>query len=359
MIDTGDKAARDRRKGRGAVSNRDGRYEATVREACDDGWGGLDEPPPPLRTVVGVDASRTVIARNRSPDLGFDRSINPYRGCEHGCVYCYARPTHAWLGLSPGQDFESRLFAKPDAAARLREELGRPGYRCAPIALGTNTDPYQPVERDRRITRSILEVLAEHEHPVTIVTKSALVLRDLDILAPMAARGLARVAVSVTTLDRRLANRLEPRAPTPARRLAAIEALAAAGAPTAVMAAPIIPGLNDAELESILESAAAAGAREAAYVMLRLPGEVAGLFEEWLAAHEPLKARRVMALVRDTHGGEAYDSRFHIRRRGTGAYADAIAARFARARRRFGLDKRGQKLDCSRFSPPGAQPRLL
>ena len=359
MNDAAGEAARERRKGRGAVSNRDGRYEAVTREACDDGWGGLDELLPPLRTVVGVDSSRTVIARNSSPDLGFDRSINPYRGCEHGCVYCYARPTHAWLGLSPGQDFESRLFAKPDAAARLRKELARPGYRCAPIALGTNTDPYQPIERDRRLTRSILEVLAECRHPVTIVTKSALIVRDLDILAPMAAQGLARAAVSVTTLDRRLANRLEPRAPTPTRRIAAIAGLAEAGIPTAVMAAPIVPGLNDAEIESILETAAAAGAREAAYVMLRLPGEVAGLFEEWLAEHEPLKAGRVMALVRGAHGGADYDSRFHIRQRGTGAYADAIAARFARARRRLGLDERGQALDCSRFAPPGAQQRLL
>ncbi len=351
--------ARERRKGRGAVSNRDGRYEATQRVASDDGWGGIDEPLPPLETVVGIDTSRTVIARNRSPDLGFDRSINPYRGCEHGCAYCYARPSHAFLGLSPGQDFESRLFAKPDAARRLAEELARPGYRCAPIALGTNTDPYQPIERQRRITRSILEVLAACHHPVTIVTKSALIVRDLDILAPMAERRLARAAISVTTLDRRLANRLEPRASTPARRLDAIRALAEAGIPTSVMAAPIIPGLNDSEIESILCAAAEAGADEAAYVMLRLPGEVAELFEEWLAAHAPLKAKRVMALVRGLHGGRRYDSRFHVRQTGSGPYADMIAARFASARRRFGLAQRGHALDTGLFSPPTPQLSLL
>lgn len=352
-------SARERRKGRGAVSNRDGRYEPFRHEACDDGWGVADEKPAPLRTTVGVDTSRTVIARNESPDLGFDRSINPYRGCEHGCAYCYARPSHAFLGLSPGRDFESRLFAKPDAAARLREELARPGYRCAPIALGTNTDPYQPVERERRITRGILEVLAEHGHPLTIVTKSALVTRDLDILAPMAARRLATVAVSVTTLDHRLANRLEPRASTPAKRLAAIEALARAGVPTGVMVAPVIPALNDSEIESILLAATRAGARTAAYVMLRLPGEVADLFEEWLAAYAPLRAGRVMALVRGLHGGRRYDSRFHVRQKGTGAYAAMIAARFAQARRRYGLALRPDALDTTAFAPPNEQLSLL
>ncbi len=351
--------SREQRKGRGAVSNPDGRFETTQRAALDDGWGSLDEELPPLRTTVGIDTSRSIISRNDSPDIGFDRSINPYRGCEHGCVYCYARPTHAWLGLSPGQDFESRLFAKPDAAELLRSELARPSYRCAPVALGTNTDPYQPIERERRITRSILEVLAEHEHPVTIVTKSALILRDLDILSEMAARRLARAAISVTTLDRRLANRLEPRASTPPRRLAAIRALAEAGVPVAVMAAPIIPGVNDTEIEAILGAAAGAGASEADWVMLRLPGEVADLFKEWLEAHAPLKARRVMSLVRSLHGGADYDSRFHIRRRGGGAYADMIAARFAKARRKFGLALRGLELDTTRFAPPRAQLKLL
>ena len=353
---------RELRKGRGALTNRGGRFEAAARAAEDDGWGGLDEPLPPLATTVEPDAARTVIARNESPDLGFDRSINPYRGCEHGCVYCYARPSHAFLGLSPGQDFESRLFAKPNAAARLRDELRRPGYRCAPIALGTNTDPYQPIERERKITRSVLEVLAEHNHPLTIVTKSALIARDIDILAPMAERRLARAAVSVTTLDRRLANRLEPRASTPKRRLGAIRALSAVGIPTRVMAAPIIPGLNDTAIEEILGAAAAAGATGAAYVVLRLPGEVADLFEEWLAAHAPLKAARVMALVRGMHGGKRYDSRFHARQRGTGAYADMIAQRFAAARRRLGLAAREAPLDTSAFAPPpapGAQPELF
>ena len=285
--------ARDVLKGRGAASNRAGRYEALQASAIDDGWGGLDAERPRLRTTVSVDHSRRIITRNRSPDLGFDRSINPYRGCEHGCAYCYARPTHAWLGLSPGQDFESRLFAKPDAAKRLRQELARPGYACAPIALGTNTDPYQPVEREHRITRRILEVLADHRHPLTITTKSALVTRDIDILAPMARRKLVTVALSITTLDRKLANTLEPRAVAPEKRLAAIAELARAGIPVAVMVAPVIPALTDDELESILLAAAKAGAQAAGTIMLRLPGEVHALFEEWLSAHAPGKAARV------------------------------------------------------------------
>jgi DNA repair photolyase len=351
-------APRDVRKGRGAASNRSGRYERLTRAAADDGWGGLGELPH-LHTTVEVDAGRTVITRNNSPDLGFDRSINPYRGCEHGCAYCYARPTHAWLGLSPGHDFETRLFAKPDAAARLRDELSRPGYRCRPIALGTNTDPYQPVERERRITRSILEVLAAHRHPLTITTKSALVMRDIDILAEMAKRRLAKVALSVTTLDRRLANKLEPRASTPEKRLAAIAALAAAGVPTAVMVAPVIPALTDAEIEPILLAAARAGAREADTILLRLPGEVRALFEEWLAAHAPLKAARVMKLVRDTRGGRAYDSRFGFRQTGTGPYAEMIAARFDAAAKRYGLGTRASDLDCSQFAVPGPQLSLF
>jgi DNA repair photolyase len=352
-------APRDVRKGRGAASNRSGRYERLTRVAVDDGWSGLDEAPPPLPTTVEVDTSRTVIARNDSPDLGFDRSINPYRGCEHGCAYCYARPTHAWLGLSPGHDFETRLFAKPDAADRLREELSRPNYRCRPIALGTNTDPYQPLERERRITRGILEVLAAHRHPLMITTKSALVTRDIDILAEMGCAGLAKVALSVTTLDRRLANKLEPRASTAEKRLAAIAALAAAGVPTAVMVAPVIPALNDAEIEPILLAAARAGAREASYILLRLPGEVRELFEEWLSAHAPLKAARVMKLVRDTRGGRTYDSRFGVRRTGTGPYAEMIAARFEAAARRYGLATRPCKLDCGQFAVPGPQLSLF
>lgn len=349
-------------KGRGAVGNPAGRYERYERVALDDGWGNMDEPPPPLKTTVARDASRSVITRNDSPDLPFDRSINPYRGCEHGCVYCYARPSHAYLGLSPGQDFESRLFAKPDAAARLAEELRRPGYACRPIALGTNTDPYQPIERKLEITRSILAVLSEHEHPVDITTKSASVLRDLDILAPMAGRRLARVRLSVTTLDRGLARRLEPRAATPERRLEAIGALARAGVPVGVMAAPMIPGLNDAELEAILEAAAQARATTAAYILLRLPCEVKELFEEWLKAHVPERARHVMNLIRQTRGGRLNDATFGRRMRGSGAYAELLAARFRIACTRLGLNRERVELDTTRFRlppSPGDQLRLL
>lgn len=350
---------RDIRKGRGAASNRTGRFEPLQRMAMDDGWGLLEEAPAKLRTTVTTDTSRTVITRNDSPDLGFDRSINPYRGCEHGCAYCYARPTHAFLGLSPGQDFETRIFAKPNAPALLREELAKPGYRCRMIALGTNTDPYQPVERERRITRQILEVLAAHDHPVGIVTKSALVTRDIDILAPMARRGLAKVAISVTSLDRKLANKLEPRASTPDRRLGAIRDVSRAGIPTGVMVAPLIPALTDTEIESILLAAAQAGASEAAYILLRLPLEVLSLFEEWLAVHAPLKASRVMTLVRDMRGGKAYDSRFGIRQRGTGPYAELIAHRFAAATKRYGLSTEKAPLDTSRFHVAGPQLSLF
>ena len=350
---------REVRKGRGAASNRTGRFEALLRVADDDGWGSLEQAPAKLRTTVTDDTSRTVITKNESPDLGFDRSINPYRGCEHGCAYCYARPTHAFLGLSPGQDFESRIFAKPDAAALLRQELAKPGYHCRMIALGTNTDPYQPVERERRLTRQILEVLAAHDHPVGIVTKSALVTRDIDILGPMARRGLAKVAISVTSLDRKLANKLEPRASTPERRLGAIRELARAGVPVGVMVAPLIPALTDTEIESILLAASQAGASEAAYILLRLPLEVRELFEEWLAVHAPLKASRVMTLVRDTRGGKNYDSRFGIRQRGTGAFADLIARRFAAAVKRYGPATEKTPLDTSRFRVPGPQLSLF
>ena len=340
------------RKGRGAASNPSCRYESTSRVACDDGWGSLDEELPPLATTVQVDTARAVITRNRSPDIPFDRSINPYRGCEHGCVYCYARPTHAYLGLSPGQDFESRLFAKPDAPALLTGELARPGYRCEVIALGTNTDPYQPIERGRRITRGILEVLAAHNHPVGIVTKSNLVVRDIDILAPMAAKRLAKVFLSITTLDRGLARRLEPRAPSPARRLEALGQLAAAGIPAGVMVAPVVPALTDGEIERILEAAAGAGARSAGYVLLRLPLEVKDLFVEWLAVHAPLKADHVMSLVRQTRGGRAYDSTWELRMRGTGPYAEMIARRFHLACKRLGLNRRDWAFDTGQFRPP-------
>ncbi len=350
------------RKGRGAASNPDGRFEPTTHVALDDGWGGLDAELAPLRTTVRHDRTRSVITRNSSPDVPFDRSINPYRGCEHGCVYCFARPTHAYLGLSPGQDFESILFDKPDAPALLAEELRRPNYDCKVIALGTSTDPYQPIERERRITRGILEVLAAFNHPVGIVTKGAMVTRDIDILAPMAAKGLAKVFVSVTTLDRGLARRLEPRASTPTRRLDAVRELAAAGIPTGVLVAPIIPAINDGEIEAILDAARDAGAVSASYVLLRLPYEVKDLFTEWLAVHAPLKADHVMSLVRQTHGGRAYDATWGRRMKGTGPYAEMIGQRFRLACRQRGLAKRDTTLDTTLFRPPpraGDQLSLL
>jgi DNA repair photolyase len=291
------------RKGRGAVTNRSGRHERLTRVPINDGWTRPENEDRRLATTVSIDATRSAISRNESPDVGFDQSINPYRGCEHGCIYCYARPSHAWLGLSPGLDFETRLFVKPDAPALLARELGRPGYRCRVVLLGANTDPYQPIERKFRITRRILEVLSAHEHPVSVVTKSNLVLRDLDVLAPMAERGLASVGVSVTTLERTLARALEPRAPSPGKRLEAIRTLSAAGVPVAVMAAPMIPFLNDAELEGILEAASAAGARDAGYILVRLPHEIRELFAEWLEVHAPAKAKRVLARIRETRGG--------------------------------------------------------
>jgi DNA repair photolyase len=348
-----------RRRGRGALSNASGRFEPMARELVDDGWDTVEREPAPLRTVITRDASRKVITRNASPDLGFDRSINPYRGCEHGCVYCFARPTHAFLGLSPGLDFESRLFVKPDADLLLRAELAKPGYRCAPIAMGTNTDPYQPIEREHEVTRSILRVLAECDHPVSIVTKSHLVTRDIDILAPMAERGLAKVALSVTTLQGRLARRLEPRAATPSRRLDAIEQLSRAGIPTAVMVAPVIPSLTDSELEAILAAAAERGAAEAGYILLRLPLEIKELFEEWLAENAPHRAERVMRLVRATRGGKAYESRFGTRLVGTGAYADTLKRRFELGCKRAGLNKTRTRLNAGRFRPPAAESRQL
>jgi len=347
------------RKGRGACSNPAGRYEPWAVEPADDGWP-VDEPDPAPRTTVEWDRARSVIARNGSPDVPFDRSVNPYRGCEHGCIYCYARPSHARLGLSPGLDFETRLYAKADAARLLREALARPGYRCAPIALGANTDPYQPVERRLRITRAILEVLAECRHPVMVTTKSAAVERDLDLLADMAREGLAEVAISVGTLDPGLARRLEPRATAPARRIEAIRRLSAAGVPVRVLCAPVIPALNDHELERVLAAAAEAGARAAGYVLLRLPGEVRGLFEEWLAVHYPDRARRVLNALRAARGGHLSDARFGRRMTGEGEYARLLARRFALAARRHGLDGGLPPLDATRFRPPGPfQPRLL
>lgn len=341
------------RKGRGAVSNQTGRFEGYDAVAIDDGWNlPPDEDLPPLRTTVTPDATRTIIARNTSPDVPFDRSINPYRGCEHGCVYCFARPTHAFLGLSPGLDFESRLFYKPEAATLLENELRKKSYKCDVMAMGTNTDPYQPIERDYKLTRRILEVLAAHNHPVGIVTKSSLIARDIDILGPMAEKKLAQVCLSVTTLDRDLSRKMEPRAPTPQRRLDTIRALVDAGIPCGVMAAPMIPVLTDPELESILEAAKNAGAHMAGYVLLRLPLEIKDLFREWLDAHAPLKADHVMNAVKDAGGGQIYDPAFGVRQRGTGVYADLLLQRFEKACKRLGLNDRKYRLDRTQFRPP-------
>ncbi len=325
------------RRGRAAQSNAPSRFDL-AREAFDDGWAEEDVPLAPARTEVTCETPRSVITRNTSPDLSFDRAINPYRGCEHGCIYCFARPTHAYLGLSPGLDFETRLVAKEGAADVLAGELRKPSYRPAVIALGTGTDPYQPLERDRGLTREVLKVLAEAQHPVAIVTKGALIERDIDILGPMAAAGLVRVGLSLTTLDAGLARAMEPRCPSPARRLRAIERLSAAGIPVRVMTSPIVPGLTDHEAEALLKAAAGAGAVAASWVMLRLPREVAPLFREWLEAYAPDRAGRVMARVREMHGGQDYDARWGHRMRGEGHYAQIIAARWKRAARALGLD---------------------
>jgi DNA repair photolyase len=342
----------DARRGRGAVSNAAGRYEREGRVALDDGWDNLDEPPPPLRTQMIRDATRSIIARNTSPDISFDRSINPYRGCEHGCTYCFARPTHTYLGMSAGLDFESRILYKPDAAALLEKELRAPRYTCRTMAMGTNTDPYQPAERHYKITRSILEVLARFKHPIGFVTKSALITRDIDILGPMAAENLAKAALSVTTLDAHLARKMEPRASTPTRRIEAIRQLSAAGIPTCVMFAPLIPGLNDHELDAVLEAAWDAGARSAGFVMLRLPLEVKDIFQEWLAAEVPDRAARVMSLVRSTHGGKDYDPAWQTRQRGEGPIAEAAAARFKLACKPLGFNQERRPLDTTKFAPP-------
>jgi DNA repair photolyase len=344
----------DVRKGRGTLSNAVGRFEGYDRILIDDGWGSADEDPPPLETQLTEDTTRTIIARNKSPDIPFDRSINPYRGCEHGCVYCFARPTHAYLGLSPGLDFESRLFYKPNAAELLVKELSAPSYRCQPMALGTNTDPYQPIERAFEVTRRILEVLRDFNHPVSIVTKGALVQRDVDILGPMAEKRLSQVAISVTTLDRALARKMEPRAATPEKRLEAIRVLAEAGIPVGVMPAPMIPGLNDHELEAIMEAARAAGATMAGYVVLRLPLEIKDLFAEWLEAQVPLRAKHVLALVREIRHGRMNSAQFGERMRGDGPYADLIRQRFKLALRRFGYQegRRLVGLDTSLFRRP-------
>ena len=353
-------------KGRGATFNPANRFRREQREPVDDGWVAAPEDgasePPPLKTTVRIAPARTIISRNDSPDIPFTQSINPYQGCEHGCVYCYARPTHAYLDLSPGLDFETKLFAKPNAAALLRGELAARGYRCEPIALGANTDPYQPIEREWKITRSVLEVLAACDHPLTITTKGVLIERDLDLLAPMAARGLVRVFVSIAMLDRELARKLDPRAPAPHRRLQMIRSLRDAGVPVGVNVAPVIPQLTDRDLEAILEAAAAAGARHAGWTMLRLPLEVAPLFRDWLATHYPLRAAHVMSLVRQIRGGRDNESRFGVRMGGQGEFADLIRRRFVLACKRLGLNAdRDVPLDTSRFRPPGAstQGRLF
>ncbi|WP_439684743.1 Radical SAM domain protein [Cupriavidus oxalaticus] len=364
------------RKGRGAVSNLQGRFERDQREAFDDGWWtpATDEPSaaasqgppadasnaapapeaplPPLRTQVRIERARSILTRNASPDIPFDVSLNPYRGCEHGCIYCFARPTHAYLDLSPGLDFETRLFAKANAAEKLREALARPSYRCETIALGVNTDAYQPIEREQRITRGILEVLSEHDHPVALITKSSLIERDIDLLAPMAAKRLAVAAVTITTLDADIARTLEPRAATPSRRLRTIRTLTDAGIPVGVSIAPVIPFITEPDLERVLEAAREAGAVYANYIVLRLPWEVRPLFEEWLLAHFPDRAERVMNRIRDMREGKAYDASFATRMRGTGVWADLLRQRFYKAADRLGFRYNRFELDTSRFRPP-------
>ena len=351
----------ERRRGRGAQSNASGRYEPMARVAFDDGWQSLDELPA-FKTTVAVDSTRKIITRNDSPDIGFDRSINPYRGCEHGCVYCFARPTHAYLGMSPGLDFESRLLVKPEAADLLARELSAPNYQPKVIAIGTNTDPYQPIERRYQVMRRILEVLDRANHPVGIVTKSALVTRDIDILARMAKRNLVKVALSVTTLDAGLARTMEPRAATPTRRLEALRRLSDAGVPAAVMVAPVIPALNDQEIERILDCAAAAGVKEAGYILLRLPLEVRDLFREWLQANYPHREEHVFKLIRDMRGGKDYDAKWGERMKGSGPYAWMIGRRFELACEKFGLNESKLTLSTQDFRAPkreGAQLSLF
>jgi DNA repair photolyase len=358
--DSGLRVGFDRRRGRAAGVNPSGRYEPLTRHVFDDGWNSLEELPP-FKTQVQVEKPRNIITRNTSPDISFDRSINPYRGCEHGCVYCFARPTHAFMGLSPGLDFEAKLFAKPDAARLLERELAKPGYEPRTIAIGTNTDPYQPIEKQWRIMREILEVLEAHNHPVGIVTKSALVTRDADILGRMAEKGLAKVALSITTLDRKLARMMEPRAATPPKRLEALRTLADGGVPVSVMIGPVIPALNDQEIERILDSAQAAGAREAGYIILRLPLEVSPIFKDWLLRHYPDRFRHVMSLVRSMRGGKDYDSEFGKRMKGAGPYAWQIGRRFEIAAKRLGLNTERLRLRADLFRSPraGAEQLLL
>nr|WP_316861459.1 PA0069 family radical SAM protein [uncultured Cohaesibacter sp.] len=349
-------------RGRGTRSNQSGRFEPYSREPVDDGWetSGFEEDPlPPLRTEVQEEKSRTVITRNESPDIPFDRSINPYRGCEHGCVYCFARPSHAYMGLSAGLDFETKLFAKPDVARQLKKELSASGYRPRPIAIGTNTDPYQPIERQYRLMPDILDVLNETGHPVGIVTKSALILRDLDRLKVLNERNLVKVAISVTTLDNRLSRAMEPRAAAPQRRLETIKRLTEAGIPTSVLVAPVIPALNDEELEKILQAAHEAGAREAGTILLRLPNEVSGLFQDWLLHHYPDRYRHVMNNLRAMRGGKDYDSRMGHRARGTGPYAEILHKRMDVACRKIGFSTRRTRLSLAHFVKPAENEAQL
>lgn len=355
------RVAKHRRRGRGARSNHTGRFEIDQRENFDDGWDSLSDLEP-LRTQVHHDVSKSIISRNDSPDISFDQSINPYRGCEHGCIYCYARPSHCYLGHSAGVDFETQLYAKPNAAELLEKELARPGYKVSTIALGSNTDPYQPIEREHLITRSILEGLELTRHPVAIVTKSALVTRDIDILSRMAKQDLVKVAISITTLDRKLARAMEPRASTPSKRIEALRMLHDAGIPTVAMVAPIIPGLTDQEIERILEAASNAGVSEAGYVLLRLPLEIKQLFREWLEDAAPNRAKRVFNLIQSMHGGADYRAEFGLRQRGSGPYAEQIAARFRLALKRYGLNEKRLKLRQDLFKKPvpaGGQMPLL
>ena len=340
-------------RGRGAVTNASGRYEMMAREAFDDGWGEDEDAPVKLATTLTREAARTILSRNDSPDIGFDRSINPYRGCEHGCIYCSARPAHAYMGLSPGLDFETKLFFKPDAAKLLERELSKKGYKPDRVHIGGNTDPYQPAERKLKITRGVLEVLERFGHPLSVITKSNLIVRDTDILGQMAARGLASAAISVTTLDRSLARAMEPRAATPAKRLEAIARLSEAGVPVGIMFAPAIPGLNDHEMEAVLEAGATAGARWASYVTLRLPLEIKDLFREWLEEARPDRARRIMSLVRQARGGLDYDPRWGSRMVGTGPVADLLRARFSVSVKKYGLIRAGGgAADVSQFRVP-------
>ncbi len=345
-------------RGRGAQSNQSGRFETHQRESFDDGWSNV-EPMPLFETVEHIERAKSIITTNDSPDIGFERSINAYRGCEHGCSYCFARPTHAYLGHSAGIDFERDIYVKANAAEALRAELAAKSYRPKPIAMGTNTDPYQPAERKHKLTRAILEVMLETRHPVMITTKSALILRDLDLLSELARLNLVKVAISVTSMDHKLSRRMEPRASSPARRLEAIRVLSEAGIPTAIFASPMIPAINDMELERILDAGKAQGAISASMILLRLPGEVRDVFREWLLRHFPDRVRHVLSLVRDTRGGKDYDSRWGTRMTGEGPYATLLRQRFDKARERYGLEVKLPPLRADLFEAPKVESKQM